>query len=620
MAPYPDEVDVFSVPHSRMKQLVDGYSEKILCTDFSDYVALKSLLDILHQTFSEFKCHEQIENKYIMKKLKLRLKDLAIQDVAVCNCHSDNRLSEMLAFVKNGFSWTKKSESERQNFGLQLQHALEDFNEIFLPHMQEEEEVFQPMLIKYFEYEELKCLKATVIEEHYKWQALNSEKQHEHSTEDTVSESKYREEVLIKPCWFSFLPLEVVHVIFSYISPQELLKCSEVCKLWNEAAYEPQLWENLYPVHWARGIWKVSRQDLQHPPWVYSSCNTVLYDEDADVDESSDSETSCGSNESCEERKIHIHESHLLKGILHSMLLLCPNVVFLDVSYTNITDTVFKGCLRLPNFLQMTNFKTPALPDGRLGSWNRLILALSLFNVDFNPWLVNSGGVKYLKHLDFSGCSGLSDLGLYRLVESMILKPAPQTVKELCQKSWGRNIFYNNEEQFVHSAGNKTNPHWNFNCNSQCDICTCAHLVRRNGGSSLSQLEKLSMHCPFRTTCCCHTYNHETVKQLSELYQDTGVSNHSCSLEFLSLSGCYKITDRGLSLLADSGIFKYLQHLDVSGCWNITGSKLCDVVKMAPELAAEHLYYCDHIEEGPYPLEANGCQNLDCRTRLCCCN
>ncbi|XP_076310786.1 F-box/LRR-repeat protein 5-like isoform X4 [Tachypleus tridentatus] len=581
MAPYPDEVDVFSVPHSRMKQLVDGYSEKILCTDFSDYVALKSLLDILHQTFSEFKCHEQIENKYIMKKLKLRLK------------------------------------------------------------------VFQPMLIKYFEYEELKCLKATVIEEHYKWQALNSEKQHEHSTEDTVSESKYREEVLIKPCWFSFLPLEVVHVIFSYISPQELLKCSEVCKLWNEAAYEPQLWENLYPVHWARGIWKVSRQDLQHPPWVYSSCNTVLYDEDADVDESSDSETSCGSNESCEERKIHIHESHLLKGIvkyllprvgfgvhkviltasrgltsslLHSMLLLCPNVVFLDVSYTNITDTVFKGCLRLPNFLQMTNFKTPALPDGRLGSWNRLILALSLFNVDFNPWLVNSGGVKYLKHLDFSGCSGLSDLGLYRLVESMILKPAPQTVKELCQKSWGRNIFYNNEEQFVHSAGNKTNPHWNFNCNSQCDICTCAHLVRRNGGSSLSQLEKLSMHCPFRTTCCCHTYNHETVKQLSELYQDTGVSNHSCSLEFLSLSGCYKITDRGLSLLADSGIFKYLQHLDVSGCWNITGSKLCDVVKMAPELAAEHLYYCDHIEEGPYPLEANGCQNLDCRTRLCCCN
>ncbi|XP_076310787.1 F-box/LRR-repeat protein 5-like isoform X5 [Tachypleus tridentatus] len=577
MAPYPDEVDVFSVPHSRMKQLVDGYSEKILCTDFSDYVALKSLLDILHQTFSEFKCHEQIENKYIMKKLKLRLKDLAIQDVAVCNCHSDNRLSEMLAFVKNGFSWTKKSESERQNFGLQLQHALEDFNEIFLPHMQEEEEVFQPMLIKYFEYEELKCLKATVIEEHYKWQALNSEKQHEHSTEDTVSESKYREEVLIKPCWFSFLPLEVVHVIFSYISPQELLKCSEVCKLWNEAAYEPQLWENLYPVHWARGIWKVSRQDLQHPPWVYSSCNTVLYDEDADVDESSDSETSCGSNESCEERKIHIHESHLLKGILHSMLLLCPNVVFLDVSYTNITDTVFKG-------------------------------------------LVNSGGVKYLKHLDFSGCSGLSDLGLYRLVESMILKPAPQTVKELCQKSWGRNIFYNNEEQFVHSAGNKTNPHWNFNCNSQCDICTCAHLVRRNGGSSLSQLEKLSMHCPFRTTCCCHTYNHETVKQLSELYQDTGVSNHSCSLEFLSLSGCYKITDRGLSLLADSGIFKYLQHLDVSGCWNITGSKLCDVVKMAPELAAEHLYYCDHIEEGPYPLEANGCQNLDCRTRLCCCN
>lgn len=29
MAPYPEEIDVFSTPHSRMKQLVDVYSEKV---------------------------------------------------------------------------------------------------------------------------------------------------------------------------------------------------------------------------------------------------------------------------------------------------------------------------------------------------------------------------------------------------------------------------------------------------------------------------------------------------------------------------------------------------------------------------------------------------------------
>lgn len=33
MAPYPEEIDVFSKPHSRMKQLVDVYSEKVHITD-----------------------------------------------------------------------------------------------------------------------------------------------------------------------------------------------------------------------------------------------------------------------------------------------------------------------------------------------------------------------------------------------------------------------------------------------------------------------------------------------------------------------------------------------------------------------------------------------------------
>ena len=36
----------------------------------------------------EFKCHEQIENQLIMKKLKNKLKQLSIQNAAVCNCHN----------------------------------------------------------------------------------------------------------------------------------------------------------------------------------------------------------------------------------------------------------------------------------------------------------------------------------------------------------------------------------------------------------------------------------------------------------------------------------------------------------------------------------------------------
>lgn len=69
------------------------------------------------------------------------LQALSIHDSAVCNCHSDNRLSDILALVRDGYSCTNKSATERVNYGLKLQHALIEFTEKFLPHMKEEEEV-----------------------------------------------------------------------------------------------------------------------------------------------------------------------------------------------------------------------------------------------------------------------------------------------------------------------------------------------------------------------------------------------------------------------------------------------------------------------------------------------
>lgn len=42
MAPYPEEIDVFSTPHSRMKQLVDVYSEKVQNIMYFIYVTIKT--------------------------------------------------------------------------------------------------------------------------------------------------------------------------------------------------------------------------------------------------------------------------------------------------------------------------------------------------------------------------------------------------------------------------------------------------------------------------------------------------------------------------------------------------------------------------------------------------
>lgn len=110
-------------------------------TNFSDVKHLTILLENLCNTFKEFLNHEWIENQFIMKKLKDKLKGLSIKNHAVCNCHSDNRLTDMLDLLHDGFKCTKKTDADRINYGIKLRKALEDFTEQFIPHMEEEEEV-----------------------------------------------------------------------------------------------------------------------------------------------------------------------------------------------------------------------------------------------------------------------------------------------------------------------------------------------------------------------------------------------------------------------------------------------------------------------------------------------
>lgn len=167
MAPrVPDEIDVFTAPHSRMKELVNIYTQKMQCVDFRDGREVVSLLKDLDTTLCEFKSHESIENIFIMDQLKNRLKQRQISNTAVCECHNDNQLSDVVQLVRQGTQVREGSVGERITFGQQLQQAFGDFVNTFLPHMEEEEQVFQPLLVEYFEYDELKVLKEIVLKEH----------------------------------------------------------------------------------------------------------------------------------------------------------------------------------------------------------------------------------------------------------------------------------------------------------------------------------------------------------------------------------------------------------------------------------------------------------------------
>lgn len=54
-------------------------------------------------------------------------------------------------------------------------------------------------------------------------------------------------------CHFSLLPPEIVSHILSFLSPRDLLRCSEVCHQWYNISHEPSLWKEIYPCFWAHG-------------------------------------------------------------------------------------------------------------------------------------------------------------------------------------------------------------------------------------------------------------------------------------------------------------------------------------------------------------------------------
>ena len=104
-------------------------------------------------------------------------------------------------------------------------------------------------------------------------------------------------------------------------------------------------------------------------------------------------------------------------------------------------------------------------------------------------------------------------------------------------------------------------------------------------------------------------------------------------LKCLILSDCILVTDNGLRYYFHYSIFSfvihcrgftlgeglpYLTYLDLSGIPHISASLLFELVTVCPNLSSEFLFYCDNIEMGPYPLNANGCQ--DVRGSGCCRN
>ncbi|XP_033015931.1 F-box/LRR-repeat protein 5 isoform X1 [Lacerta agilis] len=689
MAPFPEEVDVFTAPHWRMKQLVGLYCDKLSKTNFSNNNDFRALLQSLYATFKEFKMHEQIENEYIIGLLQQRSR-------TVYNVHSDNKLSEMLSLFEKGLK-NVKNEYEQLNYAKQLKERLEAFTRDFLPHMKEEEEVFQPMLMEYFTYEELKDIKKKVIAQHCSqkeaaaeirrgislWnQAEELQKAFKYSVDEKADQGEETEETG-QTTNIVDLPSEVVLTIFSYLSPQELCRCSQVNSKWSQLAKTGSLWKHLYPVHWARGVWSSGPPgDLDTDPdeeWVKNRKDESRafqeWDEDADIDES---------EENVEESlaiSIIQKEKDFLQGLIHNVLpRVGTSVKTIVLAYSSaISNKMVRQILELCPNLEHLDLTQTDISDSAFESWS---------------WV---GCCQNLQHLDLSGCERITDVAVKKISRALgILLPNEAGTPKSYQNRNGKTVWKSKDiamqtsknncslhdianENLIKGEGNES--HWiapvrsesfnsayiwmldaedladiedaaewkhrniegvcvvepssNFTCSASCcskdifglrtSICWqqhCAPALTYCGhsfccaGTALRTIQALpgssalSKHAP-------RTSKQSEGKDFA--YFRSAKSDHETArvLQFLSLSGCYQITDHGLRMLTLGGGLPHLEHLNLSGCLTVTGAGLQDLVSVCPSLNPEHFYYCDNIN-GPHAETASGCQNLQCGFRACC--
>ncbi|MBN3307486.1 F-box/LRR-repeat protein 5 [Amia ocellicauda] len=684
MAPFPEEVDVFTGPHWRMKQLVGLYCDKLSKTNFSNNNDFRSFLQSLCATFKEFKMHEQIENEYIIGLLQQRSQ-------TVYNVHSDNKLSEMLSLFEKGLK-NVKNEYEQLNYAQQLKEKLEAFTQDFLPHMKEEEEVFQPMLMEYFTYDELKDIKKKVIAQHCTqrrcdtveflkglslWnQAEELHKAFKYSVHEKADEGFEKD---TKSTHISHLPPEVLLKVFRYLSPEDLCHCSLVCSAWSEVAKTGSLWKHLYPVRWARGDnYKGPPGDLDQEPddeWVKSREDEGKayqeWDEDADIDETEE-----GFKDSPAITVVQREKSLLYGMIQHLLPVVGSSVKSVVLAYSSaVSSKMVRQILSLcPNLMHLDLTQTD-ITDSAFDSWSSL------------------GSCKTLEHLDLSGCDKITDMMLKKLSQGLGDLTTPDEnegkggLSKKCRKilkgqqpislqpSLECGLPVRSHQALIFKrkpGGQATVPSqvWVLDPVNLVDIEDAAEWKQKSNeglGFGMKDLESP----PSNNSCCCrrskfgfrtsaywqqyatsaaevrcgHSFccNEKALRTIGPLPEPPALCNavlrtrpsedkdlvcsrsekrtdqpEACrTLRFLSLSGCYQITDLGLRVLSLRGGLPHLEHLNLSGCLRITEVGLQELVSACPSLNDEHFYYCDNIN-GPHADTASGCQNLQCGFRACC--
>ena len=291
-----------------------------------------------------------------MTKLKQKLKARAIYNSAVCNCHKEDEFTPLMQLVNVGYKYIDKSKttSERLSFGVRLRKALSQFTKRFVPHMKEEEEIFQPLLMEHFSRDELIEMKNNVIKMHLQKRKVHMAKVT--SLIDNIGQMRNSQlpeaDDEMESGINAQLPNEILLKIFSNLKLQDKLRAAQVCRKWNELVYSPSNWQCLEYKSWTS-----TNQSL---PDSVDSLNSY---EDDDGNDEYDNDNEEQTNSSARDKHvinywirsllprvgIYVRTLDLSRcksldnNLVRRILRLCPNLTSLDISYTRLGDNSFRN-------------------------------------------------------------------------------------------------------------------------------------------------------------------------------------------------------------------------------------------------------------------------------------
>ena len=341
----------------------------------------------------ELKTHEIIENVFIMARLQERLRARRVADARVCNCHEDSGLRGILDLVEALHRLDAAATSGPAVVNWQrLQAAVVAFMDEFVGHMEEEETTFQPLLCQYFDYEELKQIRTTVLDQHKLWK----EKVIKEKNLNNLPPTKEQETEFIQPQRSSSycdslrhladkeemkkvaaakqvpsllsLPDEMLLRVLAYLGPQDLAAgAGAACRRLRQVSQSRELWRRLPLSQWEAGNWSwIIDSDAPSPP------QQLTFDEDLKNPEFYSQFSQFCASIGSHVRELSVRGSRGIDNLrLNSILEHCVNLETLDVGDTGISD-------------------------------NGLQLAVS-------------GELTSLRHLDVSGCRAVTDLSLRRM-------------------------------------------------------------------------------------------------------------------------------------------------------------------------------------------------------------